>query len=266
MKKTENKATFGVVYGTFWWVAGYVRPMLESCLFQMYRIFTKGNPDTSKHSIIISQRTYSPWLSDKQFRAAFDVVMSNTMVGEQRCYELWHLVGQVRHLEHGDIIEIGTWRGGTGCLLAIKAQQDQIPCSVYLCDTFQGVVKSSDRDSVYRDGEHSDTSLSVVNSLLRRASAHNVKILKGVFPEETAGPLSDHRFRLCHIDVDVYQAAKDALDWVWRRLELGGIVVFDDYGSHMCPGITELVNRESCKPDRVMIHNTNGHAILIKRS
>ena len=64
----------------------------------------------------------------------------------------------------------------------------------------------------------------------------------------------------------MYQSAQDVLSWVWPRLSIGGIVVFDDYGFRGCDGIARLVNEERQKNDRVFIHNLNGHAVLIKIS
>jgi O-methyltransferase len=49
-------------------------------------------------------------------------------------------------------------------------------------------------------------------------------------------------FRFCHIDVDVYQSAKDIVTWLWPRLAIGGIIVFDDYGFPYSQGITTLVD------------------------
>ena len=44
------------------------------------------------------------------------------------------------------------------------------------------------------------------------------------------------------------------------------MIVFDDYGHIQCDGITELVEQESEKADRLVIHNLAGHAIMIKVS
>ena len=55
------------------------------------------------------------------------------------------------------------------------------------------------------------------------------------------------------------------MSWVWPRLVPGGIVVFDDFGFYSCVGITRFVNEERSKPDRIVIHNLNGHGIVIKR-
>ena len=41
-------------------------------------------------------------------------------------------------------------------------------------------------------------------------------------------------------------------------------VVFDDYGFHSCTGVTKLVEEYRSHADRQIIHNLNGHAIMIK--
>ena len=136
---------------------------------------------------------------------------------------------------------------------------------VYLCDTFEGVVKAGSRDPHYRGGEHSDTSQHVVEDLLRSLGIVNTRILKGVFPDETARLIEPGtRFSLCHLDVDVYQSAKDVMTWVWDRMVPGGIVVYDDYGFRECKGLTKYVNEQLNESDRVVLHNLNGHAVVVK--
>jgi O-methyltransferase len=89
-------------------------------------------------------------------------------------------------------------------------------------------------------------------------------MLIGAFPDETGSEIAGNRFRLCHIDVDVYESARATLDWVWPRMPAGGVIIFDDYGFLSTSGITRLVNEERGKPDRIIIHNLNGHGLLIK--
>ena len=90
-------------------------------------------------------------------------------------------------------------------------------------------------------------------------------MLEGIFPEETASGIADQRFRLCHIDVDVYKSASDVFEWAWPRLASGGMAVFDDYGFPACPGVTRFVDEQRGQPDRLVLHNLNGHGIIVKR-
>ena len=214
---------------------------------------------------ISSYADYCPWDSDPRFATLYNRVRPNTMVDKMRCYELCQLVEQTSPVQ-GDILEVGVWRGGTGALLC--AYSNLVPelqrARVYMADTFAGVVKAGERDPYYRGGEHADSSAAQVRALLHDMGLNNYTLLEGVFPEETAQHIGESAIRFCHIDVDVYQSAKDIIDWVWPRVPRGGIVVFDDYGFYGCEGVTSLVNELRYLPDRVFVHNINGHGILVR--
>ncbi len=223
----------------------------------------KNTNDRYQYEFISPQAHYSPWLTDKQFNETYDIIKDYTLVDKYRCYELWQLIEESAKLE-GALLEVGVWRGGSGALMAKKMKLSSIKDTMYLCDTFEGVVKAGSRDSSYKGKEHADTSKEIAESLIDTLELDNVKILKGMFPEETEQFVAGAKFRFCHIDVDVYQSAKDVLEWVWPRLVVGGMVVFDDYGFQGCDGVTSFVNEERKKKDRLVVHNLNGHAILVK--
>jgi O-methyltransferase len=211
------------------------------------------------HSHVLPFATYSPWLGDMEFLAVRRAIEDHTLIDVFRCYELWELAKQTVHLP-GAILEVGVWRGGSGCLLAAAAPKK----TVYLADTFAGVVKAGGKDTRYKGGEHADSSEDTVRALLEQANVRNAVILKGIFPEETA---HDVRQDVCllHVDVDVYQSGRDVVTWAMPRLVKGAVIVFDDYGFEGCDGITRLVNELQAElPDFTFIQNLNGHAILIR--
>jgi O-methyltransferase len=221
--------------------------------------------DGSAYQPVRPLASYSPWNTDAAFRSAYASVGAFTLVDAYRCFELWKLVEQAAKLERGSFIEIGVWRGGTGALIATQAKRCGNRDKVFLCDTFTGVVKAGAKDSQYRGGEHADTDRQTVERLIAEMGLDNVEILQGVFPEDTGPRVQDVQFRFCHIDVDVYQSAKDIVDWIWHKLVPGGIVVYDDYGFPGCVGITRYVEEQTLCGDRILIHNLNGHAVVIKR-
>jgi O-methyltransferase len=212
-----------------------------------------------RHSRIAPAATYSPWLTDSAFLAAYRHVRKSTLVDIYRCYELWELARQSSHVE-GAILEVGVWRGGTGCLLALAAPQK----TVYLADTFEGVVNAGPRDTRYSGGEHADTSDKIALKLLTSARAANAQLLKGTFPRDTAAAITG-TIALLHVDVDVYQSARDAVEWALPRLMPGSIIVFDDYGFYGCEGITRCVQElRDQLHEFAFIHNLNGHAVFVK--
>ena len=220
------------------------------------------NVDGITHRNIVPFATYAPWVDDLEFNKIYTAVKDHTMVDIYKCYGLWSFVKRNRHLK-GDILEVGVWRGGSGCILA-KSAQLYSNCRVYLADTFSGVVKSSEHDPIYKGGEHSDTNVNVVEDLANKLGLKNVEILIGLFPDEIKMfETKNIRLKLCHIDVDTYKSAKDIFYYVWPHMQKGGAVIFDDYGFWGCEGVTKLGN-EIDEKDATFIYNLNGHAIFIK--
>jgi O-methyltransferase len=212
-----------------------------------------------RHSHLNPAATYSPWLSDSQFQQAYQRIRKFTLVDIYRCYELWELARQSSRVD-GAILEVGVWRGGTGCLLALAAPKK----TVYLADTFAGVVNAGPNDTRYLGGEHADTSDHLVRNLLLSAGAGNAQLLQGIFPAQTAASIAGP-IALLHVDVDVYQSAKDTVEWALPRLLPGSAIVFDDYGFYGCEGITRYVHELSKQlMGFAFFHNLNGHAVFAK--
>ena len=202
----------------------------------------------------------SPWLTDIQFSKLYDQVRHNTLVDRPRCYSLYLLAQQVEGLK-GDFLEVGTWRGGTAGLLA-KSAPDR---TLYIADTFEGVVKSSEWEH-YEDRAHADTNIDTVEQLLRGTlDVDNFTILKGIFPDDTGDDLPDQPLALVYLDLDVYRSTKDAFNFIWDRVVLGGVVVFDDYGMvSACEGISRFVDEIRVDFDKLFLQNLNGQAYIVK--
>jgi O-methyltransferase len=220
--------------------------------------------ESGAHAMAYPISTYAPWQADPDFRRLYRAVRRHTLVDVWRLHELWSLVGELKDIP-GAIVEVGVWRGGSGALMAARARSLGIADTVYLCDTWEGVVKTGPLDTYYHGGEHSDTSRGLVEELVGKLALPGVSLLQGVFPDQTGSEVTDEALRLCHIDVDVYQSASDVFDWAWPRLSPGGVVVFDDYGFPACPGVTRFVDEHRGRDDRLVLHNLNGHGIVVKR-
>lgn len=122
----------------------------------------------------------SPWLDDPEFTDIYNKIRDHTLVDRPRCYSLYLLAQQVGSVP-GQVLEVGTWRGGTAGLLASSLPDK----TVYIADTFEGVVKASDWEH-YSDCAHADTSEAVVRELLATTlGVSNFEILPGMFPEQT---------------------------------------------------------------------------------
>ena len=212
------------------------------------------------HSQVIPYATYSPWVCDIEFLNIYEVARAHTLIDIYRCYELYSLAKQQASIE-GDLVEVGVWRGGSAAILASAMPLK----TAHLFDTFEGVVKADSRfDTLYEGGEHSDASTQQVTALFDSLSI-SCAIHVGIFPEDTLSDLPE-KISLAHIDVDTNASAKESFDKIWPRVVVSGVVIFDDYGAFGCEGVTQFVSetiRDTA--DALMVHNLNGHALLIKR-
>ncbi|WP_027015756.1 TylF/MycF/NovP-related O-methyltransferase [Comamonas composti] len=232
------------------------RDILDRLRETRFSLLKNGYP----HSQVIPYASYSPWLADELFLNVFSMAKENTMVDIYRCYELYCFAKQMVDVP-GAFMEVGVWRGGSAAVLASAAPHKE----VHLFDTFNGVAKADHRfDTLYVGGEHADASEHQVMQIFEKMDL-KCHIHAGIFPEETLSGLPEC-ISFAHIDVDTYSSAKDAFRAIWARVSPSGMVVFDDYGTFGCEGVSQLVQElAQAFRNAVFIHNLNGHAIFVKK-
>ena len=136
-----------IVYGIFEKIAKLFGYVLMVSKYQ-----TGESNNQVGYEQVLPWATYAPWSVDNDFISIYGKIKNYTKVDKYRCFELWQLVKESSKLD-GAIIEVGVWRGGSGCLIAKQAEYCNIKSTVYLCDTFTGVVKAGENDSLYKNGE-----------------------------------------------------------------------------------------------------------------
>ena len=201
---------------------------------------------------------------DVAFLSVREIAKNYSGMDEFRMFQLWHLMGEAAKLDGGDVIEVGCGHGGSGFVIATQARRSGVRDRIYLCDTFDGLVKAGPRDTL-KNGEMRGPTRADVENLMRQYSVPNVIVLEGIVPDDFALGHMAITFRFAHIDVDIYQSAKDAFEWLWPRMVKGGIVVLDDYGEADCPGITELVEELLPMKDALWFLHGGLQAIAVRR-
>jgi O-methyltransferase len=213
-------------------------------------------PDASYYGIAgLSVPTFRPWLMPGEFGDAFNSIGASTLVGTERLYTLWCLAKNVASLQ-GEIWECGVYKGGSAKIISQAVPGKRMR----LFDTFDGIPNADESVDHHKTGDFRDTSAESVGELI---DGEKVSVHVGVIPETFKG-LEECRLAMAHVDVDTYQSVKDCCEFIWPRVSLGGVMVFDDYGFRSCPGARAAVDEYFKERKAMPLVLNTGHAIVIK--
>ncbi|HEY1687085.1 MAG TPA: TylF/MycF/NovP-related O-methyltransferase [Tepidisphaeraceae bacterium] len=206
---------------------------------------------------------FSPWLGYGEFGALLKEASQFSAISPERLWTLYTMASQALNLD-GDLVECGVWRGGSAMLFSRLLHRADVRENrrLYLFDTFAGMPPTSqEHDPYYRGGEFADTSAEAV--LARLPHRQRVEIRKGFIPDTFAG-LENLRVSFAHVDVDIYDSIKACCEFLYPRLVVGGIMVFDDYAWSTCAGARKAVDDYfAALPVRPLVLS-NGQAIVFK--
>ena len=246
----------------------YFKNITEKIIFFFYKAQAKHRVDPKRHSLFISECTYTPWRLDSEFIKFQDQIKDYTLVDLNKQYLAYSYVKQLSKLNvDGDYLEVGVWRGGVSALIGLAFKKfSPIKRKLYLADTYEGMPSViSNKDNFYKGGELADTSEEIVKSLFSSCNLLNVRTLKGYFPQDTSMFIESEKFAYVHIDVDIYESAKQAFEWAWPKMSTHGLIVFDDYGYSPTEGVTKFVDEYvSNLKDALFIFNMGGQAVVVK--
>lgn len=203
---------------------------------------------------------FQPW-EGAGFAPYYAIAAPASIVSRDRCYVLERLLRQTLPVD-GNVFEAGVYKGGTAAMLAFILAEAKSDKTLFLFDSFAGMPPTDAQRDWHKAGDFADTSLETVEHNLRDY-ADRVEIRKGFIPDTFAG-LGDEEISFCHVDVDIYTSIMDTLEFVWPRLSVGGVIVFDDYGFPTCPGAREAVDLFFQGKRAVPLCLHTGQAIVFK--
>ena len=131
----------------------------------------------------------------------------------------------------GNILELGTYKGGSTIMFAKFLQHLKSKKRIFACDTFTGFpYEDIDPTEQKRIGNLRDTSFEHVSEKFKKFNVSDkITIIKGKFEDTLFQRLSDLKFSFVLFDADLYKSTKFALDFVYPRLINDGIMAFQDY-------------------------------------
>jgi len=146
---------------------------------------------------------------------------------------LLQAVVDTNHLK-GDIIECGTYKGGSTILIAHVLDMIRSTKHIYACDTFEGHPYDDINSAIDRHtaGRSSDTSVSYVRSKFQKFKVSDrITIVKGKFEDTLVSSLGDKTFSLAFVDCNLYHSARSCYSFLYPRIAHRGYIIVHDYVS-----------------------------------
>jgi Macrocin-O-methyltransferase (TylF) len=139
----------------------------------------------------------------------------------------------------GDFAELGVWKGNSAALLAAFAAKANR--RLFLFDTFSGFdERNLSGIDANKAPEFADTSVDYVKETVGHMDL--TTYIQGFFPESLTDEARERTFALAHIDCDLYEPMKEALQFFYARMPRGGMLILHDYSSGCWDGAKRAVD------------------------
>jgi len=203
---------------------------------------------------------YLDWWNDEWFNRYLKRFDEMNRMNFDRRWNLFQLL-KLTYAVEGDTAECGVYKGSSSYLIASCNNQAAVTGKVHHAfDSFQGLSSPGEKDG----GHWSPGALrSAFEEAQTNLDGLDVNIYTGWIPDKFP-EVADKTFSFVHIDVDLYEPAKDSLEFFYPRMAEGGIILMDDYGLGTCPGVTTAGQEFfSDKPEK-LVSLSAGAGYMIK--
>lgn len=144
----------------------------------------------------------------------------------------------------GDVVEFGCFMGTTSVHIqkSLLKKEDR---TFHVYDSFEGLPEKTIEDlspagEHFKKGELLATKSQFIKNF-KQAGLPLPHIHKCWFSELTASDLPE-KIALAFLDGDYYDSILDPIKLIWPRLQLGAVVVIDDYQNEQLPGVRKAVD------------------------
>jgi len=200
------------------------------------------------------------WWTDEAFNVYLKKFNEHDGNNADRRFSVAQLLRLCSAIE-GDTAEVGVYQGAMSWLILSMGHAKRMH---HIFDSFEGLSRP-----LALDGDHWSAGAlacgeDFVNRNLSEFSGF-YSLYKGWVPSRFK-EIENLRFSFVHIDVDLHDPTRDSIEFFYNRMNVGGIMVCDDYGFTTCPGATKACNDFlEDKPEK-MIGLSGGGGFLIKGS
>lgn len=238
------------------------------------RLFGLTGGDSSGLWPILGSRPRVLYETNTEYHSLYDeglkrANMNDSPFRRMRFYNIQQAVKNASLVE-GNACEIGCYRGVSAWLACNFFEEQGRDIKFRICDSFEGLSEWNEYDKPAhvskekmsrQSGKFACTQDEVKKNL---ADFNFVSFHKGWIPAPFA-ELQEEMFCYVHLDVDLYEPTRDSLEFVWPRMQNGGVLLLDDYSVIRYPGAKVAIDEYfSNKNDSLFFDLPSGQALCIK--
>lgn len=161
----------------------------------------------------------------------------------------------------GDFIEFGVNRGGMSRAIVEYVDWAALGRSFFLLDTFAGFDPAYPA-SYDKNWQYGDTQALVAATF---SAFPRIEIVKGTVPASLER-VGSERIAFAHIDMNCVEPEREALEWLWPRLQTGGIILLDDYGWAGHEPQKEAHDRFAAERRHMILSLPTGQGLLVRHA
>ena len=157
------------------------------------------------------------------FSKKFLIQNFGLLAGDKSFYKLlkcFEIINEIRNVK-GAIIEFGVWNGNN--LISIKKILDYLKIKKQLIgyDNFLGMERKNKKNSFIGD-------IKLIKYIIRFFKLDNIKIIKDDMMLLKRNMIKIPKLSLIYVDCDFYKTTKNILELLPKKLNKGGLIVFDE--------------------------------------
>jgi Macrocin-O-methyltransferase (TylF) len=203
-------------------------------------------------------------LADPLYIEAMQLARGRTLQEADRRANLFLLLKfYVQSLPTGDVIEFGSFRGGSAIFMAKVCVELGLQSQIWALDTFAGMPSTDKRVDAHTAGDFKDTNLEALKAYTAKCGLTNLHWIQGLFEDTCPGVLAKStKMILAHIDCDIRSGVQYSYNAVKPHMADGGYIVFDDATVSSCLGATEIVETDVIRRDGLNCEQIYPHFVF----
>lgn len=199
------------------------------------------------------------------FRDAMQLAMTRgSLLTPAKLMNLYLLIKYgLPQLKAGDIVEFGSYKGGSAIFMASLLRSQGSSARVFALDTYAGMPETDAVRDLHHKGDFIDTNIDEFRSAIRSNGLEAwVTPVQGVFSDTFPSLVADGRkIALAHVDCDIYDGVKYAINESKPHMVADGYIVFDDPLHGSCLGAMQAIEETLLHEDRLFSEQMYPHPV-----